>query len=118
MVAVLVATLALSAAPVSYSKAWKQAQAQNRPLLVLVGATWCPNCQVMKQVMPQVDIADCLFAYVDYDAERRIAEKLLSSDTVPELVLFIKENGEWRQERLIGSHSVAEIEEFLGTDVK
>ena len=40
----------LSANP-AYQAAVANAQAQRRPLLVLVGAEWCPGCRTMKQTV-------------------------------------------------------------------
>src|SRR4051812_34171462 len=43
----------LGANPGSYHTALQEAQKQQRPLLVLVGANWCPGCNAMKtRVLP------------------------------------------------------------------
>src|SRR5262245_18795556 len=46
---IVLQTAVLAADPASYEEAFKDAQTRNRPLLVLIGAPWCPGCQTMKQ---------------------------------------------------------------------
>ena len=48
-VATTVSSSALAQSPTDYRTAYQQAQEGDKPLLVLVTATWCPPCQVMKK---------------------------------------------------------------------
>ena len=42
----------------SYSQAYRQMQSDGQPLLILVGADWCPGCVTMKRsVMPRLESA-------------------------------------------------------------
>src|SRR5215203_5532883 len=71
-----------AANPTTYQAALKDAQANERPLLVLVGATWCPGCQTMKQtVLPSMrrdgEIQAVSYVTVDADSDRDVASQLM-----------------------------------------
>ena len=92
--AILLQHAVVAANPTSYHTALQDAQAQKRPLLVLVGAAWCPGCQTMKQtVLPAMARRGALkpvtFTTVDYDADAAIAKQLLRSGSIPQLIVFI-----------------------------
>ncbi len=53
-VAMQVALLATSAS--AYQDAYDQADKEGKPLLVLVGADWCPGCRTMKdEMIPELE---------------------------------------------------------------
>src|SRR5947208_16852565 len=94
----LTAAIALQCAvwganPVSYNAALQDAQKQQRPLLVLVGASWCPGCQTMKtRVIPSLakrgGLKGVSFATVDTDAEAETAKQLMRGGSIPQLIVF------------------------------
>src|SRR5262245_59045432 len=101
----------LAANPLSYQTALKDAQAQKRPLLVLVGATWCPGCQTMKQsVLPSLQQAggmrEVTYATVDADSDRDVASQLMRGSSIPQLIVFAKTpDGKWHREQITGETS-------------
>ena len=70
--------------PATYETAYQQATTDNsRPLVVLVGADWCPACRQMKQaVLPQVErdggLNRVAFATVNTDRDSTLARELMS----------------------------------------
>jgi thioredoxin-like negative regulator of GroEL len=109
----------LAANPVSYQAALKDAQAQQRPLLVLVGATWCPGCQAMKQtVLPSVErnggMRDVTFTTVDADSDRDVASQLMRGSSIPQLIVFAKmPGGKWHREQITGETSATEVKSLI-----
>src|SRR5262245_27304276 len=58
----------------SYTSAYKSAMESGKPLVVLIGADWCPHCARMKQssipeVQRQGGFQDAAFAIVDSDRQ-------------------------------------------------
>jgi thioredoxin-like negative regulator of GroEL len=104
--------------PKSYSEAYRDAQAGDKPLLVLVSATWCPPCQVMKQTtIPQLIEKDAFkkfhYATVDLDQEEGLAKQLIGNRGLPQFIMFEKHDGKWVRRYLKGIQSVATVEAFV-----
>lgn len=106
--------------PTSYKTAFLRAQQDDRPLLVLVSAKWCPPCQMMKKTtIPQMIEANKFkgvhFATVDLDENPVDARNLIGSRGVPQLVLYERKNDKWQIKFLSGYHDIAAVETFLGS---
>jgi thiol:disulfide interchange protein len=107
-----------SSQPVDYKTAYTRSQQDERPLLVLVTAQWCPPCQLMKQTtIPRMidnhKFDQVHFATVDLDVNTKDARNLIGSRGVPQLVLYEKQGGVWTVRFLSGYHDVAAVESFL-----
>jgi thiol-disulfide isomerase/thioredoxin len=93
---------------------------RQRPLVVLVWAEWCPACKVLKnRTMPELlksgALDGCSYAEVDYDLRRDLAVYHTAGGSLPQLLWY---EHPWdgkprRSRRLVGAHSLAEIEAFL-----
>jgi thioredoxin-like negative regulator of GroEL len=124
LIALIIAAANLSfaddaASKSTYANAYKVTQDSGKPLVVLIGADWCPYCQVMKtSVMPQVaahgDLQNVSYAYVNSDQQNELAGKLLSGKSIPQMVMYEKTADGWKQTRLIGGQSAEAVEGFLG----
>jgi thiol-disulfide isomerase/thioredoxin len=104
----------------TYADAYKQTAETGKPLVVLVGASWCPACQSMKtSIMPSVAAQGGLdkvaFAYVNTDQQHELAGKLMEGGLIPQLVMFEKTDNGWKQTRLIGAQSVSAVVSFVGS---
>ena len=102
----------------TYKEAYQDAQAGDKPLLVLVSATWCPPCQVMKQTtIPQLmqrnAFNDFHYATVDLDQEEELARQLIGNRGLPQLIMFEKSEGKWVRRYLKGIQSVETVEAFV-----
>jgi thioredoxin-like negative regulator of GroEL len=112
------ATAARTAAPLHYGEAYKQSTRTGRPLLVLIGAKWCPACRRMKSaILPQLSLRNALrqvaFVTVDKDQEKKLASQLMSGRTVPQLILFTKTPTGWKRRQLTGLHTAGEVDSFV-----
>src|SRR5260221_7103269 len=106
LTAIIVLQQALFAANPSYQTALQDAQAQQRPLLVLVGANWCPGCQAMKQrVLPGLARRGALkavsFTTVDADSDAETARLLMRGSSIPQLIVFSRlPDGKWHRDQI------------------
>jgi len=104
--------------PTDYATAYGRAQQGDKPLLVLVTATWCPPCQVMKQTtIPQLTqknaFRGCHWATVDLDQQKELAQSLIGSRGVPQLIMFEKKEGKWVRRYMAGYKSAQVVEAFM-----
>jgi len=102
----------------TYAEARRATDESGRPMVVMVGATWCGPCQQMKkQVIPKVRerglFKEVSFATVDADAEAEIAREIIGSGPVPQLVMYRKTQRGWLRRRLVGKQSVEAVEHFI-----
>ena len=94
-----------------------EAQAQQRPVLLVFGATWCPPCKKMKrEVWPNAKVAETVAAgfvpvYVDVDDEAQ--SKVTANYRVSSIpaVLVLDSNGAVIHQR--SSMSISQTQEFL-----
>ncbi|MBN2476539.1 MAG: thioredoxin family protein [Pirellulales bacterium] len=106
------------ARPDAFTLASQRSIKTGRPLVVLLGADWCPACKVMKKTtLPKLaeagGLKDVEFAYVDVDRQRRLAGRLIRGNSIPQLIRFDKTEKGWKSQYLIGSQSVKKIAEFV-----
>ena len=109
----------LAASPISYQTALRDAQSHERPLLILVGATWCPGCQTMKQaVLPSLErkgaMRDVTYTTVDADSDRDVAGQLMRGSAIPQLIVFAKtRDGKWHREQITGEATAAQVKSLI-----
>lgn len=115
----LIATmLALGA---DYDAKLAEAERTQQPLLVVVGATWCGPCRRLKNVtIPRARrrgyLDDVVYAHVDYDHDRRIAEPIVrrtEQSGIPVMALYWKEAGRWKAKYHVGGISLEQLRNFL-----
>lgn len=102
----------------SYGEAYKEAAETGKPLVILVGADWCPGCRTMKQsVIPALqqsgDLAQVSFATVNTDHDRELAGKLMQGGSIPQLIVYKKTDAGWQREQVTGARSVTETRGLL-----
>jgi thioredoxin-like negative regulator of GroEL len=107
-----------TATPSDYSRAYQQSLTTGRPLVVLIGADWCPGCVVMKnRTIPEVaragGLANVEFAYVDVDRQRKLAGQLARGQSIPQLIRFCPSERGWQSQVLTGAHPVEEVARFV-----
>jgi thioredoxin-like negative regulator of GroEL len=110
------AVLAGGAQP--YDAAFQNAQENNRPLLVLVGADWCPGCVTMKRsVMPRMaqsgKLSKVNFAEVNSDVSPAVAGRLMRGGSIPQLIVFAKTPNGWYREQITGATSEAGVQALI-----
>jgi thiol-disulfide isomerase/thioredoxin len=103
----------------TYTAAYKEALQTGKPIVVLVGADWCPACQSMKtSVIPslaaQGGLKDVSFAVVNTDRQGELAKQMLTGNSIPQLVMYEQTESGWKIKRLVGGQSVSSVEQFIG----
>ncbi len=94
----------------TYETALKAAQENGQPLVVLIGADWCPGCVTMKtSTMPSLVKAGKLkgvnYVTINYDQNPTLARKLMQGNSIPQLVVFSKTEKGWHREQITGATS-------------
>lgn len=108
-----------NATALDYESAFAKAEKEKKPLLILVGAPWCASCQVMKrdtiEPMRQAGELDgVVVAYIDKDERPELAMQLMKGDTLPQIVMYCKEDTNWKRFSLTGMQSRGRMTELLG----
>jgi hypothetical protein len=103
----------------TYADAHRATQQTGQPMVVIVGAEWCPACVVMKNaILPQVRqhglLSRVAFAVVDLDQDERLGRQLIEGGPIPQLIMYRRQNrGGWLRSKLVGRQSVANVEQFI-----
>ncbi|GAB4127312.1 MAG: thioredoxin family protein [Thermogutta sp.] len=103
---------------VSYKDAYQRARKEHLPLVVFVGAEWCPACRRMEQsVIPNLPASpiyrDAVFARVDYDQDTKLAEAITGGGALPQIVIFPPQGSSEKARRVIGAQPVEKLFQFL-----
>jgi thiol-disulfide isomerase/thioredoxin len=118
---VLLTAASLAAGNQDYATAFKQVEQTGKPLVVLVGADWCPGCRTMKySTLPQLEksgeLSKVAFAHVNTDEDSALASKLMKGGSIPQLVMFQKKpDGSWIRKQLTGAQSASSVQAFLNS---
>ena len=115
---ILLQAAAVTAGGEDYATAYRQTSESGRPLVVLVGADWCPGCLQMKHTaMPEVErqggLEGVTFAYVNTDKDSALASKLMKGGSIPQLILYHKTDSGWKRQQLTGAQSPSVIRSFI-----
>jgi len=101
-----------------FNQAYQRSLASGRPLVVLLGARWCPACQTMKHsILPRVaevgGLNKVVFTYVDFDQHRELASRLSRATSIPQLIRFDRTPAGWNSKHLVGAKSPREVYDFI-----
>jgi len=93
----------LSATQQSFdAKAFAEAQAAGKPILVAVHATWCPTCKaqapILGKLLADPKFKDLVFLVVDFDAQKDVVKRF-GVRTQSTLIAF---NGASERARSVG----------------
>ncbi len=102
----------------SYEEAYQAFQQEGRPMVILIGADWCPACRTMKSVrVPEAwrrgVFKRVAFAVVDVDQKRELAGRLMNGSSIPQLIMYYKTPGGVRRAQINGARSPEEIQQFV-----
>lgn len=117
-VAVLLQTSLVAADANSYAVAHRRTIETGQPLVVLVGADWCPGCRTMKHAtIPEAQqqglLRNVAFAVVNTDAEPALARQLMKGGSIPQLIMYRKTPTGWKRRDMVGAQSIESIGAFL-----
>lgn len=106
----------------SYAEAHRTASKTGKPMVVMVGTSWCRPCQEMeKTVLPQ-----CLrrglfrrvtFCLVDADRQQKLARKLTGGGPFPQLIMYRMTRRGWARRKLVGGQTVETVEKFINQGI-
>jgi len=101
----------------TYANAYARAEKNGEPLLIVVGADWCPACRSMKQAtIPAMErqgkLAGVAVTFVNVDHDR-VASKLMRGGLIPQVVVYQKTGNTWFRRHLTGSQSSGTIASVL-----
>jgi thioredoxin-like negative regulator of GroEL len=101
-----------------YAAARRETADSGRPMVILVGADWCPACQTMKNnVVPQVKRRGMLgrvaYAVVNLDRQKDLGRQLVAGGPIPQFIMYRKTREGWKRRRLVGGQSVETVEAFI-----
>lgn len=103
-----------------YTLAYKQSVEEDKPLMVVVSASYCPACDVLKKTtianMTQSGELDSVsVAVVDRDAQPELAKQLMVNEgMVPQIIVFSKnQNGRWNRKLLKGYQPIQPVRSLL-----
>lgn len=121
-VAVLLQAALMASESEDYAEAHKNVTETGRPMVIMVGADWCPACEVMKQsVIPQVKqhgvLRKVAYAVVNLDRERELGRQLTGGGPIPQLIMYRKTSDGWLRKKLVGSQSPETVEAFINEAV-
>ncbi|MEM6472233.1 MAG: thioredoxin family protein [Planctomycetota bacterium] len=113
MVALLFAGLLTAVAPApintNYKAAYQESIQQDKPLMVVVGAPWCPACNVLKQttIEPMAatgELDDVSVAVLDRDSNPELVKQLTKGEKMlPQIIVFARtDSGQWKRRDLKG----------------
>lgn len=102
----------------NYEEGFAKAEKEKKPLLILIGARWCSSCQVMKRdtlepMKESGDLKEVVVVLIDKDEKPELAEKLMRGETLPQVVVFSQQTGNWKRFSLTGMQSKSRVGELL-----
>jgi thioredoxin-like negative regulator of GroEL len=106
----------------SYATAHEMTSKTGRPMVILVGAKWCPACVQMKDnVVPQLkkrgSLTQVSYAEVDLDRERELGQQLTKGGPIPQLLMYRKTELGWRLRRIVGGQNVENVGRFIAQGI-
>lgn len=121
----LLLTVILTSAPAdqqlqqSYAQAYTASLEEKKPLLVVVGAPWCPACRVLKEstLKPMAktgELDDVSFVVINRDENPALAAKLTQGEkTIPQIILYTPAEDGWKRRKLRGFQSKQPIRSLI-----
>lgn len=118
----LLAVLGTSNAPdqeqLPYDAAYRKAQEERKPLVVLVGADWCAACKTMKSetiknMKSSGEFKEVVYTQVDKDAQPEIASQVMQGNMLPQIVVFCESEQGWKRFSLTGMQTGPRVKELI-----
>jgi thiol-disulfide isomerase/thioredoxin len=102
----------------TYAEAHRATTETGKPMVVMIGATWCAACKSMeREVLPEVRrwslFRRVSFAVVDLDREKKLGQQLTEGGPIPQLIMYRKTRRGWLRRRLIGRQSTTTVKAFV-----
>ncbi|MBN2292786.1 MAG: thioredoxin family protein [Pirellulales bacterium] len=101
-----------------YASARAKTEKTGKPIVILVGADWCPACvQMKKDVMPKIRkqgvLEQVAYATVNLDKEGKLGKELTGGGPIPQMIMYRKTHKGWLRRCLIGGQSPKTVKSFI-----
>jgi thiol:disulfide interchange protein len=101
-----------------YEVAYRKARDERKPLLILVGADWCPACKTLKAdtIVPMREsgaLKEVVFTQLDKDAHPELASEVMQGKILPQLVVFCESDTGWKRFSLTGMQTENRVKELI-----
>lgn len=124
LLAVALCSVTSASLKMNYADAYKESVAQDKPLMVVVGAPWCPACNVLKQStlepMAQTGELDGVsVAILDRDSNPDLVKQLTKGEQMlPQIIMYTRtDSGQWKRRQLKGYQPKQPIRNMIRTAV-
>ena len=103
----------------NYADAYNQSLAENKPLMVVVGAPWCPACNVLKEstIRPMAEtgeLSEVSLAVVNKDEDPELAQRLTQGEQlIPQIIVFTPSDDGWKRRKLRGFQTKQPIRSLI-----
>ncbi len=103
----------------NYAQAYENSVSQKKPLLVVVGAPWCPACNSLKEstILPMAETGELdgvSLAMINKDEDPELARELTAGEQmIPQIILYTPDQGTWKRQRLTGFQSKQPIRNLI-----
>ena len=102
----------------TYDVAYRKAQEEKKPLVVLVGAEWCVACRTMQSdtihtMQNAGALKEVVYTHIDKDVQPEIAQQLMQGSTLPQIVVFCESDKGWKRFSLTGMQSERRVKELI-----
>ena len=110
----------------NYTEAFEKSKKENKPLVVLISAKWCPSCVTMKSdtiepMKKDGSFKNVVVTVVDVDVDKALVEELYTINdktkkqikSIPQIVIFSSPKDEPKQFGLIGLQKKSRVLELL-----
>lgn len=103
----------------NYAEAYQQSVSEQKPLMVVVSAPWCPACNVLKETtirsMAQTGELDGVsLAVVNKDDEPELARQLTNGEQmIPQIIVYTPQEGTWKRRKLMGFQSKQPVRSLI-----
>jgi len=101
-----------------YEVAYRKARDERKPLLILVGADWCPACKTLKSdtIVPMKQsgaLKEVIYTQLDKDANPELANEVMQGKILPQLVVFCQSDTGWKRFSLTGMQTETRVKELI-----
>lgn len=101
-----------------YDVAYRKARDERKPLLILVGADWCPACKTLKSdtIVPMKEsgaLKEVIYTQLDKDAHPELANEVMQGKILPQLVVFCQSDTGWKRFSLTGMQTENRVKELI-----
>ncbi|MEL7266886.1 MAG: thioredoxin family protein [Planctomycetota bacterium] len=111
-----------SSATTTYADAYKTAQTEGKPMLILVSADYCPACKLLKKETTRAAelgrLPDVVITVVNKDEQPQLAKSLLDGKLIPQLVTFSPTDKGWKQMRKKGYQTQYTVKKLASDAVR